>query len=445
MNTDFIEDTNQVLENTISGISDWNTSSVSDMTNVFAGNSLFNETLNWNTTNVTDMTNMFNGASSFSQSSISSWDYSNVTVLDDFIKDTGYIPSELNSIINSLFLNPSLTSNSAVKQIVITAITSTIAKTFIFDISTSIWNSYEPKVYPVVNTGNSFSINLNLFDISVNNDITTISWKWLKYDISSNTDGLSFNTNVVPYGNHPSINIKKFDGIPLCNMDSSSNASFYGFTGKIIAEDLPTIPNTSLSYCFMNSKCDSYGNIGSWDVSNILTMNNMFYDSSINNPTIGNWNFSKTNSMENFITNSDFDLNNIYSLFSTISTNTNTNTNTSINFGEIPAYRPTQVSPLITSLNNKNIFFNTNTIYNDIISATYTYLINTLQYTSSILRKKGYYASELKTLGYSVSELVDAGYISSDFKNANYTVYDLFYMYTTVNNTLITIPVIEIK
>jgi hypothetical protein len=195
----------------------------------------------------------------------------------------------------------------------------------------------------------------------------------------------------------------------------------------------------------MNSKCDSYGNIGSWDVSNILTMNNMFYDSSINNPTIGNWNFSKTNSMENFITNSDFDLNNIYSLFSTISTNTNTNTNTSINFGEIPAYRPTQVSPLITSLNNKNIFFNTNTIYNDIISATYTYLINTLQYTSSILRKKGYYASELKTLGYSVSELVDAGYISSDLKNANYTVYDLFYMYTTVNNTLITIPVIEIK
>ncbi len=65
-------------------------------------------------------------------------------------------------------------------------------------------------------------------------------------------------------------------------------------------------------------------------------------------------------------------------------------------------------------------------------------------YTSSILRKKGYFTSELKSLGYSVSELVNAGYESSDFKEGQYTVYDLFFMYLNNGGSTITIPVIEL-
>ncbi|MDB2337733.1 BspA family leucine-rich repeat surface protein, partial [Amylibacter sp.] len=59
-------------------ISDWNTSNITQMYNVFRGASSFNGDIsNWNTSKVTDMHNMFRGASNFDQD-ISDWNTSNV-------------------------------------------------------------------------------------------------------------------------------------------------------------------------------------------------------------------------------------------------------------------------------------------------------------------------------------------------------------------------------
>ncbi len=60
-------------------ISNWDTSNVTSMANVFSGHTSFNDDIgNWNTSNVTDMGGMFFGAYSFNQD-IGGWDTSNVT------------------------------------------------------------------------------------------------------------------------------------------------------------------------------------------------------------------------------------------------------------------------------------------------------------------------------------------------------------------------------
>jgi surface protein len=60
-------------------ISNWNTSNVTNMSNMFNGASSFNQDIgNWNTTKVTDMSAMFFGAASFNQK-IGDWNTTNVT------------------------------------------------------------------------------------------------------------------------------------------------------------------------------------------------------------------------------------------------------------------------------------------------------------------------------------------------------------------------------
>ena len=69
-------------ETTYGHISTWNTSHVTDMSELFKGISTFNDDISsWNTSNVTDMGQMFRSASAFNQD-ISGWNTSNVTDME---------------------------------------------------------------------------------------------------------------------------------------------------------------------------------------------------------------------------------------------------------------------------------------------------------------------------------------------------------------------------
>ena len=60
-------------------ISNWDTSSVKKMSEMFLGATSFNQDIsNWDVSNVENMNHMFSGATSFNQD-ISSWDISNIT------------------------------------------------------------------------------------------------------------------------------------------------------------------------------------------------------------------------------------------------------------------------------------------------------------------------------------------------------------------------------
>ena len=68
-------------------INDWNTSEVTDMSNLFLYKSNFNSPIgNWDVSNVINMDSMFYCAHDFNQN-IGSWDVSNVNNMDDMFKD----------------------------------------------------------------------------------------------------------------------------------------------------------------------------------------------------------------------------------------------------------------------------------------------------------------------------------------------------------------------
>jgi len=84
-------------ETSINGLSEWNTSNVTDMINTFQGASSFNQDISaWDTSSVTDMRQMFRGASSFIQD-IGSWDTSSVTNMSLMFQDASSFNQDISA------------------------------------------------------------------------------------------------------------------------------------------------------------------------------------------------------------------------------------------------------------------------------------------------------------------------------------------------------------
>jgi len=77
--TTFASSFNNCSSLTTPDFSSWDTSSVTNMFNTFAGCSSFNSALNWDTSSVTTMSSMFKSCSSFDQTL--NWDTSSVTTM----------------------------------------------------------------------------------------------------------------------------------------------------------------------------------------------------------------------------------------------------------------------------------------------------------------------------------------------------------------------------
>jgi len=66
-------------------ISNWCTSGIKDMNNLFYFKTTFNDPLYWDTSSVTNMNSMFMGAFAFNQPSVVLWDVSKVTDMQYFV------------------------------------------------------------------------------------------------------------------------------------------------------------------------------------------------------------------------------------------------------------------------------------------------------------------------------------------------------------------------
>jgi len=77
-------------------ISNWNTSNVTDMHQLFDNKINFNDDISkWDTSNVTNMNYLFSNASDFNQD-ISNWDVSNVRTIISMFKDASSFNQDLN-------------------------------------------------------------------------------------------------------------------------------------------------------------------------------------------------------------------------------------------------------------------------------------------------------------------------------------------------------------
>jgi len=82
---------------TINGLSEWNTSGITNMIAVFNKADSFNQDISsWDTSNVTSMFRMFRNASSFNQD-ISSWDTSNVTDMIAMFRNASSFNQDISS------------------------------------------------------------------------------------------------------------------------------------------------------------------------------------------------------------------------------------------------------------------------------------------------------------------------------------------------------------
>jgi hypothetical protein len=162
---------------------------------------------------------------------------------------------------------------------------------FIFDISSSYWNTLSTSTRCQVKNENNSFVDLSYsFIQNATTNITTVFVTWKSYTNQNRSDGMTFYNN-----SHSSINILQFGGIPLSAFGDTYSywsGPFSNFAGSISAKDTPSITNDSLAFCFFRCKAKSYGNLGAWDVSKVSNMLRTFSESNYNGTEIASWNMS---------------------------------------------------------------------------------------------------------------------------------------------------------
>jgi surface protein len=209
-----------LTEATYGPISDWDVSSVTNMSGMFRVNDMYgsdnyNECLNsdisnWDVSNVTNMNSMFQGCSYFGD--ISNWDVSNVT-------DMSYMFDHATSF------NGDLSS---------------------WDVS-SVTNMYGMFLY-----ASSFNADLSSWDVS---NVTDMGYMF--------SEATSFN------GDLSSWNVSNVTNMYVMFYYAPS------FNGDLSSWDVSSV--TDMSYMFEGASSFN-ADLSSWDVSNVTDMSNMFYN-----------------------------------------------------------------------------------------------------------------------------------------------------------------------
>ena len=173
---------------------------------------------------------------------------------------------------------------------------------FVFTVNTSVYNANISYICPIINTDSTFA---DLASSIVDNDSTTsITWSWSAFNDNGTTnDGLKISQNSNFALNVASLNITAFGQVPLSR---NSVSGFQSFSGQNSASDVPTIlSNTNFSFLFGSVSIPSanFGNLNSWDVSNVTNMNQMFYYCTNFNQNINSWNVSNVTNMNEMFNN----------------------------------------------------------------------------------------------------------------------------------------------
>ena len=246
-----------------------NTSSITDMSNLFDNKSTFNLDISaWNTNNVTNMSFMFRNASSFNQD-IGNWNTSNVTNMSVIFQNASVFNQDIGNWDTSSVTNMSLMFNSA--------------SNFNQDIGN--WN-----------TSNVTDMTYMFYDAnSFNQDIG--AW---------NTSNVTNMTNI--FNRASSFN----QDIGDWNTSNVTNMSLMFIDASAFNQDIGnwnTSSVTDMSYIFQSASVFNQ-DIGNWDTSSVTNMKNMFSAASAFNQDIGNWNTSSVTDMSiMFNSASDFNQN----------------------------------------------------------------------------------------------------------------------------------------
>ena len=263
-------------------ISDWNTSSVTDMDGAFNDRSAFNENIStWDLSNVTNTRHMFKGATSFNQD-IGNWNTSKVTTMHGMFQDA----SSFNQSIED-------------------------------------WNTSEVKWMGYMFSG-ATSFNQPLGDWNVSSIVTMVGM----FDEAESFNQAigDWNTSTVTDMRWMFLRASSFNQ-PIGSWDLSNvvqlNDMFKGATAfNQPIGDWNVSSVTGMSRMFYNASSFNQ-NLGNWDVSSVTNMEEMFRSAALFNQNLSNWNLSTSpdlNMTDMFLITpalSNFNKGNIHEAFST--------------------------------------------------------------------------------------------------------------------------------
>jgi len=240
-----------------SNIGSWNTSNVTDMSNLFNGTTVFNQNISgWDTGSVTDMVNMFASASAFNQP-IGNWDVSSVTNMNYMFGSATSFNRDLTN-----WNTASVTNMFGMFQ---------GATAFNGDLSG--WDtSSVTEMQSMFQGASSFNKNIGSWDTSAVTSMTAIF-----------RDAVAFNQ-------------------PIGNWDLSAVTSISGMFMNADAFNQPignwNVSNAEACSGMFENAASFNQNIGNWDVSSIWNMMGMFRDATAFNQDISDWDISAVLYME---------------------------------------------------------------------------------------------------------------------------------------------------
>jgi surface protein len=243
---------------TIPGLENWDTSSVTRMDYMFYQASAFNHDIgSWDTSSVTDMASMFYNASAFNQD-IGSWDTSSVTSIDYMFYNASAFNQNIGSWDTSSVTNMTGMFNNAV----------------VFNHDIGSWDTSS------VTDMASMFYNAPVF----NQDIS--SW-----------DTSSVTTMDYMFRNAPAFN----QDISSWDTSNVTNMSFMFYQASVFNQDIGSWDTSSVTNMSSMFEFASAFNqdIGAWDTSNVTNMNTMFWGASAFNQDIGSWDTSSVTDMSN--------------------------------------------------------------------------------------------------------------------------------------------------
>jgi len=238
-------------------ISHWDTSNVTDMSEMFTGATLFNSDIGrWDTSSVTNMSGMFSNARAFNQD-ISRWDTSAVTSMAKMFSDA----KAFNQGIGRW-------NTTSVKDMA-----GLFHGAYSFNQDIGRWDTSA-----VENMSQMFHN-----AVSFNQDIGNWNTSSVK-NMGSLLDGVhAFNHDI---GNWDTSNVENM------NQMFRNASSFNQDIGRWNTSNV-----VGMAQMFRNANAFNQ-DIGRWDTSNVEVMNQMFHNASSFNQDIGRWNTSNVESMQ---------------------------------------------------------------------------------------------------------------------------------------------------
>lgn len=291
-------------------IAAWDTTNVTNMSNMFRYNRVFNQDISgWNTSNVTTMAGMFYDDIVFDQP-IGSWSVSNVTDMSAMFKNANMFNQPLSSWNTSKVTNmnnmfyAAIRFNQNLSTWNVASVTDMnnmfyAANAFNGDIST--WNTGSvTNLVAMFNLATSFNQPIGNWNVSnVTNTISMFSGASAfnqnlnSWNVSKITNMTNMFQNATNFNNGLASGVNGDFTWTMSNTVTDFTSMFQGATA--FNQNLSSW-NTSAAttfYLMFNNASKFNGTVNSWNTANVTAMKQMFKGAAAFNQPVSNWNVSK--------------------------------------------------------------------------------------------------------------------------------------------------------